>query len=404
MNLSKEQKTAIRTAVSEPVSIVTGPPGSGKTTMIKAMVATLLANKFNVLLTAPTGAAVNRLFIATGFEAHSIDRLDYHKDLVDKYTGAFIVVDEATMVSTDDFYHMIAMLKPVGFCLVGDYKQLPCNDDGFPLLTTYLKTGMLFPTTVLTSNFRRAGDSGSKLLKCIATLGDPDFEIDDGDDSFNVVECLSEAQVLAAAKQYFSEKPSQMLTFTNSMVDKLNRLTESSYPIVVPAMGHDSPAVREGDRVVCTENLYDNGELLVANGVIGTCYADKVIYQNDFIDKMRKARTNADTIRKRVRTITEGANEGMTFRSKFIPSRCMTVHKAQGSEFSEQGIIVLANWKGEMMLEHAYTALSRFKSGVVVIGTKDQINKTFHAKFNEVYEHELVRQMKKQARDLKLIY
>lgn len=401
MDLSKEQKQAIRTALHEPVSIVTGPPGSGKTTLVKAMVATLVAHKFTVLLCAPTGAAVNRLFIATEYEAHSVDRIDYHKDLVERYKGSFIIVDEATMINTDNLLHLIAILKPVGFCLIGDYKQLPCGDDGFPALTTYLKTGMLFPTTVLTSNFRRANDTGSKLLKCIAMLGEPNFELEDGDDSFKVVECVSEAEVLRMAKEYYASKPSQMLTFTNPMMDKLNRVTESNAPIVVPSPEEGVPAVREGDRVVCTENVYENGELLVANGVIGTCYSDCVMYQNDFIDKIRKVRANADTLRKRVKHISHGVNEGKTFKSSFVPSRCMTVHKAQGSEFHEQGIVVLANWKGEIMLELTYTALTRFKNNVVVIGTKDQIMKTFHAKFNEVYDCELVRQIKKLVKEKK---
>ena len=147
-----------------------------------------------------------------------------------------------------------------------------------------------------------------------------------------------------------------MLAFTNFAVSSLNQHTCSV----------------ASTRVMCTDNLYKNGKLLVANGTMGEQTeedAGTVLYDNGFVDTR---------------------NKRAKFASTFVPARCMTVHKSQGNEFSVTGVVVVTSYKG-MPLQLIYTALSRFKHRVVVFGSGDVLRNAFTGKFSDVHvDEELV--------------
>lgn len=358
MELSPEQNAAIEMVLKKNVSVITGPPGSGKTTLVKELMRRLGKKYRKCLLTAPTGAACDRLLKATGIQAHVIAKVDFNEYLINEFRNCVVVIDEASMFSTVDFYRMLRYLQPIKVCLVGDYKQLACSD-GMPSLNSLIMAEII-PVTRLTSNFRRKNDQISLLAKCVSTLGQDNFSLEHGDDSFKVIHCGSDKDVVDKATELFNKQPSQIITFTHKMANDLNKATQSDRDIVIKATSRDGMPIRDGDRVVCTSNLYGkNKKLLVANGVIGVCTSKEICYENGFIDQYRRGK----------------------FKSFCVPCRCIITHKAQGSEFSEFGIIVLTWWKGPPPLELIYTSLTRFKKGVAVLGLDKQIRDTFYAKY-----------------------
>lgn len=330
--LCEEQIRAVELARTKRISIVSGPPGSGKTRLISALCA--LRPKTTLLL-APTGTAAERITASTGIRAFVIAKALHDKNL-EALQNRDVVIDEAGMTSTDTLQRVFTFLKPKTLVLIGDAKQLPCVE-GVSALSSLMRVDRA-PRTLLTQLWRRSGKPTSALDRCLRTLGTPQFDLSDQDDSFRVVECVSQDNCCARAAKDYALRPSQMLGYTNAVVQRLNALTEDkSRPIV-------RGAARMGDRVVCVENAY-GGEprrLLVANGACGTCTPKGVEYDNGHVDKKFKL-------------------------TSFMPCRAMTVNKSQGNEYEVHGLVVVAAWAGgPPPLELLYTALSRFKSSVTV--------------------------------------
>ncbi len=120
-----------------------------------------------------------------------------------------------------------------------------------------------------------------------------------------------------------------------------------------------------GDRIVCTANVYHPKTklLLVSNGTTGVVASPCVVkYDNKYVD--RKARKPS------------AARPCGGFRSNFVVSRAMTVHKAQGNEFTYTGIILIGGW-AKPQIEIMYTALSRFKRKVYVFGQSRDLDDVF---------------------------
>lgn len=365
MELNEQQRACVRMFSNSSLSVITGGPGTGKTTVVRA----LLKRVKPCLLLATTGTAADRLTQTTGQTAHVVKKLDYSStETLNGHRGANVVVDEASMLSTDDLVRLIQFLRPNRLVLVGDSMQLPCVE-GLPSLTTLLACAFV-PRTRLVYNHRRAGDASSRLARLIARVGDADavnedWEQDDAfDASLRVCITYSKEGSVAACARVFQEKgrAAQMLTFTNDMCARLNAATEDTSRRTVPdankasaTKDSDAPKapMREGDRVVCTQNLYgEDRVLLVGNGCTGVLLRTGVRYDNGF--------------------------EDLRFRTQFELSRCMTVHKSQGNEFDAHGVVCLTGWANNTIpAELVYTALTRFKRDVTVVGTRELFELAF---------------------------
>src|SRR5207249_1346125 len=195
LTMAESQKAAIRLALVSKVLVITGGPGVGKTTIIKAILRILAAKSTNLLLCAPTGRAAKRMTEATGFEAKTIHRLLE----VDPKGGGFkrgednpldcdlLVVDEASMV---DVMLMQALLKAVpdkaALLIVGDIDQLPSVGPG-QVLAGVISSGAV-PVVRLTEVFRQAAASriivsAHRINRCLM----PDLNPPGGDSDFYFV-------------------------------------------------------------------------------------------------------------------------------------------------------------------------------------------------------------------------
>lgn len=168
ISLAANQRDAIRLAASSKVLVVTGGPGTGKTTTVNSILALFLAKKMRVMLCAPTGQAAKRMAKTTGFDAKTIHRL-----LVARKGGVFefnrdnpldcdvLVVDEASMVDIRLALSVVnAVAKGAALILVGDVDQLACVGPG-QVLADIIASGVI-PVVRLTEIFRQA--AGSKII------------------------------------------------------------------------------------------------------------------------------------------------------------------------------------------------------------------------------------------------
>jgi exodeoxyribonuclease V alpha subunit len=170
LKLTETQQQALRMAVTEKVSVLTGGPGTGKTTILRAVLAIMEALKFQVALTAPTGRAAKRLSEATGREARTLHRLLDFKPGEGRFshnpdnplTVDALIVDETSMVDTLLLYHLLgAIPRQTSLLLVGDIDQLPSVGPG-NVLGDILSSGAI-PSIRLTHIFRQG--EGSQIVE-----------------------------------------------------------------------------------------------------------------------------------------------------------------------------------------------------------------------------------------------
>ncbi len=169
MLLTEKQRQAVQMAYNSKVSILTGGPGTGKSTSIRALLMVLRKRKIEVALAAPTGRAAKRLTEATGavgFQAKTLHRLleysphdnTYQRNEENPLPYQFVIVDEVSMVDILLFYHLLKALPPnAHLMLVGDADQLPSVGPG-NVLRDLLRSEAI-PSVVLTELFRQAQQS-----------------------------------------------------------------------------------------------------------------------------------------------------------------------------------------------------------------------------------------------------
>jgi len=166
IELARRQEEAILLAASSKVLIITGGPGTGKTTLITAVLRIFQQLKLRILLAAPTGRAAKRMNEATGWEAKTIHRLleysprkgGFKKDQDDPLEADVVIIDEASMVDTLLMYHLLkAIPSHAHLILVGDIDQLPSVGPG-NVLKDIIRSGR-FTVVRLTEIFRQAQES-----------------------------------------------------------------------------------------------------------------------------------------------------------------------------------------------------------------------------------------------------
>ena len=402
--LSEKQKEAIRQINENNVTIITGGPGTGKTTIIKSIIEIYKQKKYKIVLCAPTGRAAKRMTETTGEEAYTLHRLleigkideesIYKKS--DEYQGApidgdIIIVDEVSMVDMFIMSYLLdCIYKGTKLILVGDSDQLPSVGPG-SVLQDLIKSEQI--TTVhLDKIFRQAARSKIVVNAHRVNNGEPfikkeEKEIleDEKDDFFYINESNQERileQVLSLCNgrlkrfgDYDFFENIQVLSPTKKGLLGTKELNKALQQELNPHREGEAEknnlgaTFRIGDKVMQIKNNYDkqwergtSNSYEIGNGVFNG-EAGRITEINE---KEKYIRVKFDDNK----TCIYEYNE----LEQLEHSYCITIHKAQGSEFDV--IIMIIPQAAPMLLTRnlLYTGITRAKKMLIVIGNNNIVN------------------------------
>jgi len=379
--LADKQREAIRRLFEEQLLVLTGGPGTGKTTVIKAMIDIYkkLYPKQTVKLAAPTGRASRKLSDTVGHEATTIHRLiGYRKGEIPTYNREnqlicdLLVVDEMSMADVALTNNLLqAISKDTKILFVGDVDQLPSVAPG-NVLNDLIQSGIA--TIRLTEVFRQAEES--QIIKNAHRInrGKSLFINNEKDDFFFIFqENLDNISTLIvrSAKRFLElgYTLSDLLILSPMKKGTVGtlELNEKLRNALNPASSHKKEwrigqhLYREGDKVIQNKN---NDDKNVSNGDIGV------------IQKITKERNNEGNMRDVLkvdyagRTVTYLKNELKELELAF----CITIHKSQGGEAPI--VIIPATTSHKIMLERnlIYTGVTRAKEKMVFIGEPEAVD------------------------------
>jgi exodeoxyribonuclease V alpha subunit len=368
--LTDEQEAAVRTALTHPVSIVTGGPGTGKTYALQTLLASAESVGARVLLAAPTGRAARRMREATGVEAKTIHRLLELRPGAGSVRGPgnplpadCVVVDEASMVDVPLMHRLLRALAPgAHLVLVGDPDQLPSVGPG-NVLGDLIGSGR-FPVTTLTHVFRHGAGSGIALSARAVNRGRiPAPRVPSGDYVFlsrNDPESAVDTIVTLVADRiptHLGCLPSEVQVLVpmhrgSAGVGALNARLQAALnppgPRTAELRAHGR-VFREGDRVMQLRNDYTRG---VFNGDMG------IVTRVDPDENELSVKLEEDRL----------VRYHLTDLSALTHAYAVTVHKAQGAEFRAVVLVCLTTHALAMNRRLLYTALTRAREMAVVVG------------------------------------
>ncbi|MBW2077932.1 MAG: ATP-dependent RecD-like DNA helicase [Deltaproteobacteria bacterium] len=372
ITLAPRQIEAVRSAVENKLMIITGGPGTGKTTIINAIIKIFSRLGVKVVLAAPTGRAAKRMSEATGHEAKTIHRMleysiqkgGFQKDELNPLDCELMIIDEASMIDTILMYHLLRAIPPQAtFIMVGDVDQLPSVGAG-NVLKDCINSGRI-RVLELNEIFRQAKESlivvnahkiNSGMLPLLKPPGQGlgDFYFIEQDDPSEVLRIIVEL-VKDRIPRRFGFDPVddiQVLTPMHKGEVGVNTLNEELQKALNPA---DQSITRGGwtfklnDKVMQVKNNYDKE---VFNGDIG---------------RIRRI----DSVNQEVIICFDDRDVPYEYADldEIVLAYAVSVHKSQGSEYPAVIMPMLTQHYVLLQRNLVYTAVTRGRGLVVMIGT-----------------------------------
>ncbi|MFC9331669.1 ATP-dependent RecD-like DNA helicase [Kitasatospora sp. NPDC057015] len=377
--LAPEQEQSVRLALTEKVAVLTGGPGCGKSFTVKSIVTLALAKRAKVVLAAPTGRAAKRLSELTGVEASTVHRLlelrpggDAAYDRDRPLEADLVVVDEASMLDLILANKLVKAVAPGAHLLfVGDVDQLPSVGAG-EVLRDMLADGGPVPSVRLTRIFRQAQESGvvtnaHRINEGLPprTEGMADFFLFVEDDAERAAG-LTVDVVARRIPQKFGLDPRRDVQVLAPMhrgpagAGNLNTLLQAAVTPGregLPERRFGGRTFRVGDKVTQIRNNYEKGRNGVFNGTVGVV-------------------TSLSADDQRLTVLTDEDEEiGYDFDEldELTHAYAVTIHRSQGSEYPAVVIPVTTSAWTMLQRNLLYTAVTRAKQLVVLVGSRKAI-------------------------------
>ena len=408
--LADKQLLAAEQALREKVSLLTGGPGTGKTSTLRTIISALEAADISFCLCAPTGRAAKRVAETTGRPASTIHRLlafqpatglfvyDRHRPL----PYDFIVVDEVSMLDILLFYHLLKAVPPEShLLLVGDADQLPAVGPG-SVLRDLLQSETV-PTVVLTELFRQARDSQIVLAAHSVNQGEIPSVPTGRNTDFFFVEVVSDEEALRAIERLVTDRIPTKFGFdpvddvqvlapmhngpvgVTALNGRLQLLLNPPRP-GVPELTRGLRSLRPGDKVMQIRNNYDKD---IYNGDVGQVVA-----------------VNRE---EQMLTVSFGTGSG-TVEVEYQPGEldelvlayAASVHKAQGSEFPCVVMPVVTRHFMLLPRNLLYTAITRARQLCVLVGSRKALEVAVGSRRRESRNSQLARRLRASEQSLQL--
>ena len=404
ITLAEHQKSAIYCAMEKGATVITGGPGTGKTTIINTIIQIMDKLDKNVMLAAPTGRAAMRMTEVCGIEAKTIHRLlessfsenddnmNFAKNEDNPLDCDIVIIDEMSMVDILLIQSLLKALKShTRLIMVGDSDQLPSVGAG-NVLRDIINSGVV-PTVSLTEIFRQAKESAIVVNAHKINRGEypefnksgTDFFMVKRDTAVDISQSIVDLFInrLPKAYKYNSLYQIQILSPTRKGITGVNELNIALQKVINPPhkkkkeKAFKNITFREGDKVMQTRNNYDmewtklekpeETGFGIFNGDIGYIHR---------IDKEMESATIVFDDKLCIYEFSKFEDLDLAY--------AVTVHKSQGSEFD---VIIMPMYPCAPMLQNRnlfYTAVTRAKKLVVLVGRESCVQKMVENKSEQI--------------------
>ena len=372
ITLAEKQLEAIKCAVENKVMIITGGPGTGKTTIINAILKIFSGISVKIMLAAPTGRAAKRMSEATGHEAKTIHRMleysiqkgGFQKNELSPLNCDLMIIDEASMIDTILMHHLLKAIPPgTTFILVGDVNQLPSVGAGNVLKDIIASNEI--PVVELNEIFRQAKESliivnahriNSGLLPSFKSSGQKlnDFYFIEQEDPEEVLRIILELTKERIPRRFGFDPVDdiQVLTPMHKGIvgaGNLNGELQNALNPIEDGIIQGGRNFKVQDKVMQVKNNYDKE---VFNGDIG-----------------RITRIDPDDQEVTISFDEREVPYDYTDLDEIILAYAVSVHKSQGSEYPAVIMPILTQHFVLLQRNLVYTAVTRGRNLVVMVGT-----------------------------------
>lgn len=398
IQLNGEQTDAVLASLNKGASIITGGPGTGKTTIVRCILDMFKQQNKKVLLCAPTGRAAKRLSESSGIEAKTIHRIlevnpsregegIFHRNENNPLDTDVVIVDEMSMVDVGLFYHLLKALRSTTrLIMVGDKDQLPSVGAG-NVLRDLIESNKVH-TTQLVNIYRQSNDSliitNAHLINSgkmpIIDNSSKDFFFSEGRDTLQNSETIIDL-VTTRLPKYFGFKPSEIQVLAPMKsgpcgIDNLNKRLQMTINPYLSGIEIENEFTKYhiGDKVMQIVNNYElqfrkyesNGSMVEGSGI----FNGDMGYITDIT-----AETHEITIRFDDGKICKYAQSELY---QITLAYAITIHKSQGSEFDCVVIPLVPGAPIIITRNLLYTAITRAKKAVVLVGSRQILARMIH--------------------------